>query len=409
VLIHLRQWENSITIARDAEALSRKLTAEYPSEHSYRNKLRHALGQLGVPLEQLGRHAEAETAFREALTIAEHLVAAQYLLPNLKRAEAVHCDSLAGVLSKSGQTEASERYRQRALEIHAQLAEQFPDDSAHLHSLAHSRLLRGISLRDKGQIQDAEKEFAAAIRHCSKTVVDFPNTTQFRASLAEMQEHLATLLKNTSRVEEAQDYFGQALENRIQLVAQAPSRPNYQSHLSQTFHLYVDPLLATGRTEQAEAAYRKYLKLLDKLATDDPTNVSLVHAGDQVALILARVMQDHAGQPVRAEAVCRERIALLQDSPDLRQPHEHLRQHGYLQLILGRSLASQKRFAEAAEALSQSAEAWEQMVRLPEAATADREALERAFVHLRRAEASATEQDTSPAPQPKRHDSPLTK
>jgi tetratricopeptide (TPR) repeat protein len=116
-----------------------------------------ALGRVGDVQRQLGRHAEAEAAYRSALELQRKLVA------------------------------------------------DFPAVPGHRHELARGYLRLGELNRETGRIKEAEHSLRQAIAVLEKLVKEFPTGRDYRKDLAQGYGQLGRVMQITGRPREARE------------------------------------------------------------------------------------------------------------------------------------------------------------------------------------------------------------
>jgi len=226
--------------------------------------------------------ARAETLTEENKAflkkIIEHFEGFAAITANDAESRAIRAEGHARVglmRYRLGDLKEAEAAYTAALDIHKQLADEFPTRPEFRQALARSHNNLGVLLADTGRLKEAEAAYTAA-RDIQKQLADeFPTRPDFRQELAQSHNNLGVLLRATGRLKEAEAAYRDALDLRKQLAAEFPTRPDFRQELAQSHNNLGVLLDATGRLKEAEAAYTAALDIRKQLAAEFPTNLDL--------------------------------------------------------------------------------------------------------------------------------------
>jgi tetratricopeptide (TPR) repeat protein len=167
---------------------------------------------LGVLLENLGKRAEAETAYHNARKILKPLVADFPTVPNYRHYLANIHNNLGLLLRTTGQPAKAETAFRDALKIGEQLAADFPTVSHYAVALGGSYCNLGNLVKDNGQPQAALDWFAQAIRTLDAVLAKDQGNLGARQFLRNAHWSRAEALTQLGRYAEAVHDWDRALE-----------------------------------------------------------------------------------------------------------------------------------------------------------------------------------------------------
>jgi len=191
------------------------------------------LNNLAGLLRDMGRLAEAEPLYRQAIEIDKATIGERH------PGHAIHLNNLASLLRAMGRLAEAEPLYARAIEIgKATIGARHPDYATRLNNLASL-------LQDMGRFEEAESLVRQAI--------DIDKTTlgERHPQYATYLNNLASLLRGMRRLEEAEPLFRQAMD--IAKSTLGERHPDYATHLNNLAGL----LQEMGRLEEAEPLYRQ--------------------------------------------------------------------------------------------------------------------------------------------------------
>ena len=134
----LEAWlaDEPLIACREIIAGFEKMAVKHPDVFDYREQLARSRANLGLVLDGLGRHGDAEAAYRAAIAEYEAIVAARPLMPNPRADLAATRTHLGRALEVLGRREEAEDARKSALADYMVLAEAHPPSRDYTTGLA---------------------------------------------------------------------------------------------------------------------------------------------------------------------------------------------------------------------------------------------------------------------------------
>jgi tetratricopeptide (TPR) repeat protein len=208
----------------------------FASESGDSEEVRHGVAdahrRIGNLCARLGRHEEAEAAYRGAQELYPSLAADFPSVPKYRQERAWSHYDLGLLLSDTGRPKEAEAAYRDALDIQKPLATDFPGVAQYRQDLAQSHSNLGILLAGTGRAREAEASYRAALTLYKQLTADFPAVPQYRHGLAVSHNNLGLLFKDTGRPQEAEAAYRDALDAYKQLAADSPTVPDYQGYLA---------------------------------------------------------------------------------------------------------------------------------------------------------------------------------
>jgi tetratricopeptide (TPR) repeat protein len=263
-------WAVRDRAAREAE-LARERTERQAKVASQVESILNELARLEKE-QKIGKKADAEKAYREAIAIREKLAGygddysslpAAGLIPGVRPdyRSLLNSDyaSLGELLQGSGKLGNAEEAYRKALKISEDLTAEFPTKSYYWRQYyASLHRLRRL-LAETGRPQDAEQTMRLAIVRLEELATEFPVVAEIRAQLTDCYVELARLLKGV-QPREAEKAYRQAIPLLEKLEADFPDQ-RYLAALANGYTQLAVVLSATGRSQEAEKAFRSTLEL----------------------------------------------------------------------------------------------------------------------------------------------------
>ena len=141
-------------------------------------------------------------------------------------------------LGKHAEAEAAYR---RAIELFAQLAREAQDSAKYNQGLAKTRRSLGSLLFFTGRPQEAEQEQRLALTLCQALAAQFPDDSQYQLDLAKSHDGLGMMLHGIGKCGEAREAFRQSMALFESLLTRSPDDRDLkyqlamsQSHLAQS-------------------------------------------------------------------------------------------------------------------------------------------------------------------------------
>jgi serine/threonine protein kinase len=219
---------------------------------------------------RLGRPAEAEEAYAQALPLLEAL-AAEAPGEADTREELALCRNNRGHLFQGlGRFAEGEADYRAARALFARLAEDFPDEPRYWDGLAGSGGNLGTVLHRLNRLDEAEKAYRQALAVQERLAKAHPDVPAYQNDWAGLLNNLANLQRDTGHPGEAEKTYREAIDLQTPLIRQYPADPVYrQAHAVSRHGLGL--LLAADRPEAAEKELNAAASLRARLASDFPS------------------------------------------------------------------------------------------------------------------------------------------
>jgi serine/threonine protein kinase/tetratricopeptide (TPR) repeat protein len=226
-----------------------------PRDYHYRSYLRNHYGHLAETFEKWGKHSEAAEANRQALALAEQLVADFPGVPEERRWVGAAQYGLSLGLQRSGRTEEAEQVLRQAIASQVKLVADSPGVHLFQVDLLHYHNSLGHLFSEGGRIQEAEQIYRETVARCQKLVDDFPDVPDYRNMLGGTLHNVATMCRQHGAFAEARALLEQAIGHQREGLKANPHSARYRPYLRNHFQVLAATLLQLGKhAEAAEAA-----------------------------------------------------------------------------------------------------------------------------------------------------------
>jgi serine/threonine-protein kinase len=271
LLLHLpRMAEVRRRLLEEALAFYRGLSEEDSADPQVRAEAARAYFRVGYINNELGRYAEAEGAWREAVSRFGQLAAEHPAVPGYRQDLAQSHNNLGNLLQVTGRRKEAEESHRAALDLRERLAQEHPGVPDYRIDLADSHHNLGALRQVTGRPQEAEASYRAALALQERLAQEHPAVPGYRDDLAQSHNNLGNLLQATGRRKEAEASCRAALDLRQRLAEEHPDVPGYRNGLAYSHNNLGILLRDTGRLKEAEAPYRAALVLRERLAAEHP-------------------------------------------------------------------------------------------------------------------------------------------
>lgn len=229
-----------------------------------------ALDNIGSILARTGDLPAAETAFRQALEIAERLAREEPQNPDWQRGLAIGLSRLGDLEQERGDLSSAQAHQRRALDILDQLGQQAPDDRERQYDvgLAHERL--GAVLQAQGEPAEALKHYQARQIIASSLNTLDPDNPLWRRDLAISYGTIGDVLDATGDSAGALAAYRKFAGLAEQLTAQHPDHTEWQRDVAISQEKIGDLHAARGDLATAKTAYQRLAEISTRLADLDP-------------------------------------------------------------------------------------------------------------------------------------------
>jgi tetratricopeptide (TPR) repeat protein len=217
-----------------------------------------------------GRPEQAEQSARSGLAERERLAAEFPDDPRYRREVAEGYNDVGSRLAGLNQNEKAEQAHRRASKMWEGLVEKYPTAREPRRGLARSRyslanLLGGLKRRD-----EAEALYSLALVDYEAMVKEFPKAVEYRVQLARVHGQLAGIRERSGAPGEAEESYLQSIEWQRGLADDYPGVPRYRRDLAISFYNLGNLLNRQNRGGEATERYRSSIELMEKVVADAP-------------------------------------------------------------------------------------------------------------------------------------------
>jgi serine/threonine-protein kinase len=328
--------------------------AQRPEDPRIRVEMAGNHYRVGYITAELGRNADAEQSYGEALLLYEQLAKEHPEVPGYQAGLARAYNNLGNLQRESGRRAEAERSYGEARRLRERLSKEQPGVPAYQADLAGTYNNLGNLQAESGRRAEAERSYGEARRLYEQPAKEHPEVTRYQAEMAGTYINLGNLQAESGRRAEAERSYGEARRRYEQLAKEHPDVPAYQADLATTHHKLGLLQAESGRRAEAERSYGEARRLFEQLAKGQP-EVTKYH------VYLARAhnnlgnLQQESGRRAEAERslgeACRLQERLAQEQPgvaeyqaDLARAYNNL---GNLQRESGRRVEAERSYGEA--------------------------------------------------------------
>jgi tetratricopeptide (TPR) repeat protein len=248
----------------------------------------------------MGKHAEAETAFRQALAVQEKLAAEFPSVPQYRQelGRSHHC--MGGLLLELRKFLQAETVFRQALAVREQLAAEFASVPQYRQALGDSHNDLGLVLLNLRRFPQAETAFRQALNIREKQAADFPSVPDHAVKLSGSYVNFGHLVRERDEPAAALDWYARAMVRLEAVLKQEPRLADARLFLRNAHWERAKALGQLGRYAEAVADWERARACNDEKQRDRSFRL-------QIAAALAR-----AGQLGEATAAVE---ALLKPGP----------------------------------------------------------------------------------------------
>ena len=264
--------EEAETNYRNAISIRERLVVEFPKEPGYQAALIWSYDNLGSLLTLLQRMAEAREQLEKALALAENYLAAKPKDPDRRSNVAQMHSSLGSLFWYDHKQQEAEKHYRAAADLAEKLAADYPSHLGYQHDMVIFSSNLAMALSDNGPKawKEAEELFIKATTAGEKLIARSRAERKLLVGVAGMQNNFGNLLTRMNRSPEAAEQYRKVLAVRARFAADFPSVPQYRFDLAAS-HLNLG--LALTRSQQDSEALEHFQKaetIFAKLVTDFP-------------------------------------------------------------------------------------------------------------------------------------------
>ncbi len=245
---------------------------EDPTLPEYRWELSNNYLNLAEVLEKTDRAAEAEQAYREALRLADELLARE--------------EQLTFYPDRSPDESSAPEFR---------------------HNLSWGYVYLGRLLHRSGRLTEAESAYKESLAWLDRQTGSRPHPPAETCLRATAMGGLGQIMHSIGRVAEAQDEYREVCEIWKKFLAESPTNRHYLWNYANSQQSLGDFLHETVRGREAAVAYRDALTIWERLADQYP---ALPVYSRQLAWVLVTTPQAELRNPHRAVELARKAVEL---------------------------------------------------------------------------------------------------
>lgn len=255
-----RSDRSRLELIRTHNQLGRLLAMPVPGMRSERR------GPGGGRESMTARFSEAEQHHRQALELAEALIARDAKNPDYRLALARSHEHVALVRLPSGSKEQALEANRNAIGVLKELSDDFPTVAIYRQELAEAYLLSGVPLHLLLSCGDASQRVQQAHAIAQELHADHPQVPEYAMLLARTNSRYASLLAMNQQFPEALRYHRESVDLLQGLVDRYPSIPWFGYMLAASRQSLVDHLLMNKRLDEARAELEKSIAATQRLA-----------------------------------------------------------------------------------------------------------------------------------------------
>ncbi len=266
-----------------------KLVADFPKEAAYRSEQAKTLNNLGNSFRITRNQKEAVKAFQQAIETSQQLVKdfpkeLEYLVDL-----AFHHGSLGLLYQDFSFFADAEKHLRKELELHEEALRANPASDAEKHKVVRACInlarlgLAHLPMRESEQLQHK------ALALMEPLAARYPGHAPYQDDLATLYGGLGIVYRRTDRPADAEAAYQKALPIRERLAREHPQVPAYQESLA-FVHGNLGRLYSnTNRLPQAETSFQQALGLRDRLMRDYPSEPNHQRYHAELLLLLGDI------------------------------------------------------------------------------------------------------------------------
>ncbi len=304
----------------EAITLLDRLVREHPNDLRFRIELARAHYMRGNSLLASGQSQEAEPAFRRALVILDSPAGGSTSDEGASRLASQVRNNLGALLLNGNRLDEADRlFRENIGRVEAWSAKD-PRDAEAQEILGNSSNNIGLIHTLRNQHELALPFLERALRHGQAAVMSAPDPgaeIYYRRDLADARENLALTLSYLGEKARAIEELRQLVALREIEARDFPRVPRHRDDLAQSLSNLAQLQAGAGEHQEADRAHRRALELFRALHDEQPANGTyrnlLAVCLTNLASFLADCPDERFRDPAQAVALAREATALKPD------------------------------------------------------------------------------------------------
>jgi len=258
---------------------------------------------LGHILESRGRLDEALATYKNALGLAEKLVAAKPENVHWAQVRGAAHNNLGKIALMQGDLLTSIAEYAADDRIETELSARDPRNNDQREDMFRVRAILGRTLALVGETDAAIRHLHEAIDIANQLKRQDASNTSIQENSALYQMQLSRLLRLTGDLTEAAKLTSQSLETFVMLTKQDPANTSWQREFAEVLTEHAAQSRANGSRDEARERARSALNVLNPLLDKNPDDRSRLLATVNARLLLAAVGDESAAKPLRESCV----------------------------------------------------------------------------------------------------------
>lgn len=254
-----------------AAAMFGALARRHPEDFADREQEANAYNWLGETERILGKHADAERAYNEALVIQQELHAAQPQNETYSQELARTYYNRGVVGSLAGDPAGADRDYLEAIGLLKPLSALGGSYRQELDRVYNDR---AILLNDLGRVTEAEALYQQAIASHQELLRSSPENRDYQLELDEFCNNLALLYRDTKRFDLAEQWWRESHQQVENLARPAPS---VVIRMAKSYLVHALILRAQGKTAEAANEFERSIQLLAEIDSHDLGSATLAY------------------------------------------------------------------------------------------------------------------------------------
>jgi len=236
----------------------------------YQAERGRAYSRLADLYSVIGRHEQAEEAYRHALAILQSLVKARPHVPEYKKDLAGNFNNLGALYSDTGRNGKAKAAYQKALAIQKKLVQAHPHVPEYERDLAGSYNNLGVLIADIGKYGPSHQAFQKSLSIRKKLAAASPHAPEFQRDLAGVYINLGVSAGKCSRWNQAKTAYFRALAVQKKLADSQPETVEYLVDLGATYSNLGDVMKALGKLSTSVTRYSMAIQWLQQVLEKQP-------------------------------------------------------------------------------------------------------------------------------------------
>jgi tetratricopeptide (TPR) repeat protein len=255
--------------------ISRKLTAQDPSQAEWQHNLAISYQQIGNVLLSEGHLTSALEAYQESRKLLQSLVPRDKDNPLWQRDLSISLEKVADVLLRQGKVSEAFQTYQECHAIRQSFAGRDATDTQWQRQLAMSFAKLGSVLMRQGKLADAYQSYENSHQIIESLTKQDPMNQSWQSDLSSTFLRIGDVLTKQGKLNEAFQAYQDCHAIRRSLAERDSANSIWQNDLSISFNKVGDALEAQGKHAEAHSAFNDSLRIKRILTVQNPSNATL--------------------------------------------------------------------------------------------------------------------------------------